>query len=95
MIFWMIGICPVRTAPVSSQRSFLSLLNREDVFIEQAAGSEKPLPSLYRLDCWYLVLRHNLDIYDPDNVLGLWSATQRVHPQPNRRTALESSVTSG
>ena len=72
----------------------LSLPRSGQVSIDQA-DPEKPLPSLYRLDCWYMVLRHNLEIYDPANVLGLWNSlpsvcrtTQRVHPQPHRRTAL-------
>ena len=72
----------------------LSLPRSGQVSIDQA-DPEKLLPSLYRLDCWYSVLRHNLEIYDHANVLGLWNslpsvfrATQRVHPQPHRRTAL-------
>ena len=39
----------------------LSLPHSGQVSIDQA-DPEKPLPSLYRLDCWYLVLRHNLEI---------------------------------
>ena len=69
----------------------LSLPRSRQVSNDQA-DPEKPLPSLYRLDCWYLVLRHNLEIYDPANVLdslpSVCRATQRVHPQPHRRSAL-------
>ena len=47
----------------------LSLPHSVQVSIDQA-DPEKPSPSLYRLDCWYLVLQHNLEIYDPANVTG-------------------------
>ena len=88
-IFWMIGTCDVKSAAVSSRQS--SGFPGWSWTVSASLGA----PSLYRLDCWYLVLRHNLEIYDPANVLGLWNslpsvcrATQRVHPQPHRRTAL-------
>ena len=50
-IFWMIGTCDVKSAAVSSRQS--SGFPGWSWTVSASLGA----PSLYRLDCWYLVLR--------------------------------------